>query len=117
MRRLHSLPTKHDESCLKLRQVEMFDLRQKIFDRKKKIGLDILFVGQGEVVFMKRHSKKLIVPYNQRLCRLIKVDEKNNLWDLVMDIIKESWGDCRIMVDVYPEEINKKYLFMRDLLK
>ena len=45
-------PTKHDESCLKLRQVEMFDLRQKIFDRKKKIGLDILFVGQGEVVFV-----------------------------------------------------------------
>jgi hypothetical protein len=37
------------------------------------------------------------------------------LWDLVMDITKESWGI--ITVDVYPEEINNKYLFMRDALK
>ncbi len=91
----------------------MFDLQKKMFDLHKKINISVSFVGQAEVVLMTR-KKKLIVPYNQRLCRMIKVDKKKNLWDLVMDITKGR--EC-IMVDVYLGEINKKYISLREALK
>lgn len=112
MRSLHSLPTKHDKSCLKLRQVDMVDL-QKMLKKITSSDISVSFVGQAEVVLMTR-KKKLIVPYNQRLCRMIKVDKKKNLWDLVMDITKGR--EC-IMVDVYLCEIDKKYISLREALK
>jgi Mg2+ and Co2+ transporter CorA len=97
----------------------MFDLQKKMFDFHKKItssDISVSFVGQAEVVLMTRNSKKkIIVPYNQRLCRMIQVNKKKNLWDLVMDITKGV--DDIITVDVYSGEIEKKYLSLREALK